>query len=848
MESASIAYKQETGHLAANPGHMNIRPGSRRGRSLHTLTAGMTETLKQLLERYLDIPSAAAGEGSHWSFQHRMPWPDGLPQWLVLLLAVALLAGVLHVSLRDSHALSLPRRVLLAGLRLGVLLLVLVMLMQWTLAVDRTGLPVVAVLIDTSATMAETDDYTDEQSRAAVQRAMNRHPGEDPTRLLLAKDILLRDNSRFLRQLAERHKLVLYRFDETAHPVGNRASWTVGEIDELAEPIGQLVASGTDTRPAPAVRHVLDDLRGSPPSAMVLLTDGITSTGEIDSLAVAAELAAAQRIPLFPIGIGSEEPLRDLQLYDVLAPEMAFVEDTLTFSAKLKAWGLSGQEVQVTLSNRATGEQLGSRTLRAGPDGQPVKIELSHTPREEGEFDFLLQVTEVPEEATTRNNSQIRTISVRREQVRVLLADAVPRYEFRYLKHLLERDETVELHTILQEADLEYAAEDATALDHFPVRRDELLQYDVLILGDLNPSYLSSAILESLRSFVADAGRGIIFVAGPRYSPQSYIGTPLEDLLPVELDHVGQPADDRPVTESFRPELTLRATRGTSIFRFEETLQDSQAVWGELPELLWFLEFPEHRTGATVLAEHPTRTGRNGKLPIILYQQYSGGRVLFHATDELWRWRFRRGDQYYRRYWIQAIRFLTRSRLPGGDRGAELYTDHTSGRYVQGETVYLKLRFAREKLAPVDDHGVQVIVEQQGGARRTMTLSRLPTAPGVFEGQITGLAAGEYHAWVLSPAAEGRPWAVDFHVEAPRRELAQRSLDRPALVQAATLTDGVFTPFPLAAGLPERIPPGQPVALETREPVVLWNRPELLLLFLGLLTTEWLLRKRWRLL
>ena len=81
-------------------------------------------------------------------------------------------------------------------------------------------------------------------------------------------------------------------------------------------------------------------------------------------------------------------------------------------------------------------------------------------------------------------------MSIRDVKTRVLLADHSPRWEFRYVKHLLERESTVELHTVLQEADIEYSAEDETALEHFPVRRDELLKYDVVIFGDLDPQFL----------------------------------------------------------------------------------------------------------------------------------------------------------------------------------------------------------------------------------------------------------------------------------------------------------------------------------------------------------------------
>ena len=44
-----------------------------------------------------------------------------------------------------------------------------------------------------------------------------------------------------------------------------------------------------------------------------------------------------------------------------------------------------------------------------------------------------------------------------------------------------------------------------------------------------------------------------------------------------------------------------------------------------------------------------------------------------------------------------------------------------------------------------------------------------------------------------------------------------------------------------------RLPAGRPVRLEASAPRPLWNRPELLLAFAGVLTAEWLLRKRSRL-
>ena len=50
---------------------------------------------------------------------------------------------------------------------------------------------------------------------------------------------------------------------------------------------------------------------------------------------------------------------------------------------------------------------------------------------------------------------------------------------------------------------------------------------------------------------------------------------------------------------------------------------------------------PRKKPAAQVLAEHPTAAGAEGKLPLIAYQFLGAGKVMFHAFDDTWRWRFR---------------------------------------------------------------------------------------------------------------------------------------------------------------------------------------------------------------
>jgi hypothetical protein len=274
-----------------------------------------------------------------------------------------------------------------------------------------------------------------------------------------------------------------------------------------------------------------------------------------------------------------------------------------------------------------------------------------------------------------------------------------------------------------------------------------------------------------------------------------------------------------------------------------DTPEETERIWRSLAPLYWLLELPELKPGVRVLAEHPTRMTPDGRhLPVFCLQYVGAGKVLFHATDETWRWRYQTGDAYFARYWVQTIRWLCRSKLGEAGRSATLSTDRRE--YALGEPVRLRVRFADERLAPAEDDGVTVVVELSGRQTRRVQLRRTAAGRGTFEGQLDRPDVGSYHAWLAAPALGGREAGADFTVAPPPGEFAQIRMDRAEMERAARQTGGQFYTFETAARLVDDLPPGQQVPVETLPPRPLWNRWPVLAVFLGLLIAEWILRKR----
>jgi uncharacterized membrane protein len=804
--------------------------------------------MKSLLEWYLGIPPAQPGQGTQWTWLHQTPWPAWMPQWFVLVLAIAAVVYIALVYQRDANSASVPWRMGLTVLRLSVIVTLLLILTELTLVVDRTGLPFIAVLVDDSASMSHDDQYSNAPDRAAAKQYQQASGTGRNSRLSIAQGMLARNNGEFLKQLQQRHQVRVYRFSDSASSLGGLETESESGMDALLQAIRELVPTGTDTRPGPAVRRVLNDFRGSLPSAIVILSDGVTTSGNSDKLSTVAQFAARRLVPLYTVGIGSEEAMNDLNLYDTLVDEVAFVDDPITFTSKLKCFGFKGRSVTLTLTDRESRRKLATKKITAAGNGQTQPLEITWIPEEPGDYEFELQVTPQPSESDRSNNMERRAVSVREGHIRVLLIDSEPRWEFRELKTLLEREKTVELHTVLQDADLNYSDQDASAQPlrgRFPVSRDQLFAYDVVIFGDVNPKFLGQSTLENLREFVSEAGGGLIMIAGWQFNPLAYAGSPLETLLPIELDGVKVPPPDVDISQSFQPKLTLEGRKSTPIFRFDEDDRNSQIVWKRLPGLYWLVECPTLRAGATVFAEHPSRMGTDRHLPVIVMQRYGAGKTIFHASDETWLWRRRTGDLYFGRYWIQAIRYLSRSRLLGQSKTARLETDRQV--YQRGETVTLRLRFFNEEEVPVGEDAVKVVIERRGAGTQEIVLKQVPQAPNAFEGLLRRSNEGSYHAWVARPDFENSPPSADFRVEAPDREFRVRSLDRREMADSAEITHGRFYTLSEAARLPDEIPRGRPVPIRSEEPIRIWNRWELLLLFTFLLASEWLLRKRLRL-
>jgi uncharacterized membrane protein len=743
-------------------------------------------------------------------------------------------------------------KVCLATIRLSLVGLIVFMMYGWMLHRHRTDRPDLVVLVDDSESMNLADQYADQALQTKLAERIKAAGFDTPTRFHLAKALLLEHDGQLLKTLREHYNLKFYLIGESARvrPFAAEAGEGEAAWPTWRSGIAALEAQQTASRLGKGVRDVLEAQRGRPTAAVVMFTDGVTTEGK--TLSEVAEYVRRKTVPLYLVGLGNDKPPRDIRLSDLLVDEVVFVGDLLNFDFKLTSVGYEGRRVRVWLAEQGRqSAALSEETVTIGRDGEPQSVRLSHRVTAPGDFEYVVQAETLPGEADPQNGRQVRTVKVRDATLKVLCVQEYPSYEFRFLKNILSREvkrdgkeKSIALTTVLQEADLEYAEQDETAARVFPVNREELFAYDVLVFGDVNPAFLGRSVLENIVAFVEERGGGLIAIAGPRHTPLAYRDTPLAKLLPIDVQTAVAPRPDA-VLDTLRTVQPTRLGVTSPQMQLESTLAGNLRVWRTLPGIYWLLETPDLRPGARVLAEDSSRQGVSGAhLPVISVQFVGAGKVIFHATDETYRWsRHPAGELYYQRYWMQTLRYLSRTKLREGSRAAELTADREE--YRRGETVRLRVRFFDDRLAPARDNGVTIMLEHEGSQRRQIHLHRDAASRGIFEGSLGDLSDGSYRAWIAAPTLPGgKPASQRFVVVAPPGEHARLEMDSADLQQAAKTSQGKYYTIQTADRLASDLPRGRQVRIESLPPTPIWNSGVLAGLFVVLIVTEWIGRRK----
>ncbi|MGI9013048.1 MAG: hypothetical protein ACR2GY_02235 [Phycisphaerales bacterium] len=756
----------------------------------------------------------------------RLAWEHPLPVWVWLLIAAAM-AGFAFWSYSRLAGVLLGRR-LLATARTLLLIVLAVILCGPLLELPRETVEEdwVMVLADRSESLTIADaggeSLLDRRSRDRQLRDM------------------LRDSASTWRDLDDKRELVWLGFHDSAFDLDTiRVDADPSEMDanalvHLGDPIGRR------TRINRALEQALQQAAARPLAGIILFSDGRSDDPPARSL---MRRLRAEQIRVYTVPLGSDRPLGDLAVRRVDAPRRAFVRDKVPIIVELDRFGEAVRDMGATaeLIDEATGEVLDSITIEPGDERDEVT--LTADPQLAGNATWVVRIDTDRVDLIPENNAQSFPIELIDRPLRVLYIEGYPRWEYQFLKSLLIREKSVESSIMLLSADRDFAQEGNAPLSRLPRSPEEFAEFDVIILGDVPGGFFSPSQLEMMRDHVADRSAGFLWIGGMRSVPSSYTGASavLADLLPfrgsLSLPRLDDPVNMVPTPLADRLGVLRLVSAGEIGWPIE--LADPVYRWSQVQ---WGQRILANQLKPTAQALAVTAEKIQGEqLPLVIHMRYGSGQVIYVATDEIWRWRYGRGDLLPEQFWVQMIRMLGRETISGGDDPATLEVEPRRVSVHQPMQIELRLQDAR--LVDLDLQRIRATLEDAEGATLAeLELVRNSPDSDTYSTTYLPDVVGNLRVRVVDPLITPDALLADVLVQSPEDELRRPETDHALLAQLADQTGGRVLRADELDQLPQLLPNRSKT---TPNPLTerLWDTPLAFILALLLITLEWIGRK-----
>lgn len=726
------------------------------------------------------------------------------PAWAWVLGGVGIVLLALAVYWHARGRLSAPRWILLVALRAIALVLVALILLRPVRlepASAATG-RAVAIVLDDSRSMQLPDSHGIE---TRLQRARQLVAGR--LRPLLGQDFDLR----------------LFAASDTVREVPSEEA---------------LTGNGRGSDLAGAVAAMAERAAAGEFVGMVLVSDGAAST---------PVPATPGSLPVFAIGVGSSGGVVDREVRDVTVSDVSVVDSFAEVTANVISHG-PRETVDVRLLEN--GRPLEVRPVRLPGTSQPVRERFRVAPSRAAATVYTVEIADATGELTPANNRGTVFVPAPGPPHPVLILEGAPGFEHSFLTRTLKNDTGLDVDVIVRKGRSDQgaptfyvqgaASRTGALVDGFPRTREALFRYAAVVLGNVEADFLSREQIEMLMAFVERRGGGLAIIGARSFGERGVIGTELGRVLAVESRGAGavNAAAAASSRQGTRIDLTS-AGQQHPVMQLPPSADGTESPWRSLPSLAAAAAVGRTRDGAEVLAMVSGPAGE--PQPLVAVQRAGRGRTMVFTGEGAWRWRMglASGNLAYETFWRQALRWIA-VQAP-----APVAVDVEPP--PLGTTVPVSVRVVNAAFEPVSDAGVQVRVEEPGGASRTLTATLDAGEPGLYRASMLTLSPGVHRVDVEATRSGTSLGRTSLQVLAggfdpefvdPRRNdavLRRLGESTGGALLAADELDGLAGRIRQAAASPT-------ARLVERD---VWHNGWSFVIICALLGTEWALRRRW---
>ena len=651
----------------------------------------------------------------------------------------------------------------------------------------------------------------------------------------------------------------------------------------------EIAFDGRSTALAGALRAIGDRFQGRPLAGVILLTDGnATDIGNSPP-----DLSGLP--PIYPVVIGSLDPIKDIALRQAGASQSAFEDAPVSIQADVTAAGFQGQPIVARLTDD-TGRTVQEQTLTGKGDGDSLAFRFQLKPERSGLLFYQVKVgaqqvsqpgaAPAPsDEATLANNARAIVVNRGGGPYRVLYVAGHPGWEYKFINRAVQEDRQVELVGLIRiarsEPKFEYrgrvgetsnplyrgfsnqAPEEVQRYDQpvlvrlntrdalelrsgFPSVPEDLYGYDAVIVDDIEAASFSPVQALLLQKFVSERGGGFLMLGGMQsFREGNYQRTPIGEMLPVYLD--GPSGSPPPPPGGLRLQLTREGLLQPWA-RLRDNEPDERTRREAMPGFEVVNWVRGAKPGASVIAT--VRNIQGAESPALAVQRFGRGRTAALMIGDFWRWGLTDDGAHsdMDKSWRQLIRWLV-SDVPNR---VDLAVEPQAG--DANNAVRLQVRARDAKFQPMDDASVSIEVQPvlfDGAAGAVAKPIRLMAEPalseaGLYEATYVPRLTGGYRATAIATNSVGAEvgraeagWSVDLAAD----EFRSLTPNIALLESIARKTGGRVVSAGDLDSFVRRLPNMKAPVMDAWS-LPLWHTPEMFGFALVCLLAEWGLRRR----
>ncbi len=712
--------------------------------------------------------------------------------WLLLAAILLAIAYTLSIYRRTNPIVSALVRGLLISSRVLAIccLLFVVFEATFSLSSTRSEPPVLAIAVDNSASMAVQD-----KTGARNEKIRS----------------VLHDNN--LKQLEKKFDLKFYSFSDQSRELPHQ------EFDSLR-------FRGDVTNIAGSLESIKGELTEENLAGIVLLSDGNYNQGG-NPIRYASEIG----VPIYSIGIGSNETKPDLALTDIDANPFAYVGEPTPITMTVRSLGFGEQKTALTLRNEQS--TISSQIITIPPSPSEIQIPIRYSPDSPGRQKLSIELNPIANEQTLENNKRTFYVDVLKSHLQVLLLAGKASPDISFLRRHLSASERYKVHSIVEKGDGTFYRMPATS--SLP---EHLQDVDLFVLYDFPTNKTAPDLLNRLRVAVQTQAKPVLFVLGRETAPQR-LGD-LEQFLPVMAK--SQNANEiqvypllSPLAQS-HPVTQIGAERGSLA-----------ASWSQLPPVFTSNVFNQYWPNSEILvyaipANAPAARKDENKKPLLLVRSNGPQKSAALLAYGIWRWDLLmwgigNADDMFSQLINNLVRWIESTKA---DELVRVEIEKTNFHY--GEPVEIKIEVFNDKRMPISDADVKILLRHQT-AQDELLATRI--GDGKYNLTVHPEQPGDYIVSAIAQEGSRKLGETDvlFSIGEYSKELTDLRIQEALLRSISESSGGKYISPDSLSDLTWAIG-GEAKAISESKEIEVWNDPLTLIAIVLLLSAEWFVRKR----